>query len=202
MPLIGSRIHAVGAIGAVANGFNDEYVRKGNGAFRTAVLHAPTDVIYKVERPRSDRQPAYSNAAELRNAARLRRMCYPDGWWSTRVRIPKTSGFRIDGKLVVAMEHIDGDSGRFARLDDDARAELSWLAIEDMHGGNFVVKDGVIYPIDLGSTTSPKEENFLWEEEWEARWALERAAREEKRRLAGRPVKIYCHCGCGLVANP
>jgi len=210
--LIGTRNHAAMALGFVREGrYVDEFKPAGSGAFRQALLHVASNVLYKVEHERRSDCPGYSNTAEVRNAAKMRRMSYPDGWWSARVRIPKVSGFRINGSMVVAMEYIDGQTGWAAMRDnlvhEDAIAELYWLNVDDMHGKNWMFKDGVIYPVDLASTFRPKEENYIWPEERRAReeaereaWRIEREKRFAKQRAEqeAREARGFCRCGCGV----
>src|SRR6478735_102031 len=107
-PAIGNRVHAIECLEAyrAGNQYSDPWEVKGSGSIRVALLHKPTDVIYKVEHNLAWAE--FSNRVEAKNARRLAGMCYPDQWWSTRVRIPKVSLFKIEGRSVLAMEHIHG----------------------------------------------------------------------------------------------
>lgn len=193
--LIGNRSHAMAAVDYVRSldpgseqAPTDEFRKVGNGAFRTAVLHIASSVIYKVEHGYKGSVAGYDNACEVRNARKLRKQSYPDGYWSTRVRIPKVSAFNVYDMLVVAMEFIDGTLGCDAgdSVSQDAYAELGWLGFSDMHGKNYMVEpDGTLVPIDLASNRYPRE--YLWPEQIEEARRIQRekrlkarAARERK----------------------
>lgn len=151
--VIGTRAVAEAALFAYrANVYNTEPWRLlGSGSIRYAILHTPTNVVYKVEhRDTTVAWTDYSNRVELQNGRRLRRMAYPDGWWSTRVRIPRVSGFRFGTDLVVAMEYVKHTpSLKVSRM---THTELWTTGISDMHSNNWAVDaEGTVWPIDLGS---------------------------------------------------
>lgn len=158
-PVIGSRRHAEFALALEFGNKRKtaDWETCGRGASRTAYLHKPTGVVYKVER--WDDQS--SNRAEYKNA----RDCSKLEW--KRVRIPKVSGFSFKeggprgGKaFVIAMEHVKGKFGEKVPKTHyrAARQELYDLGrFEDMHGLNFVVtSDRKIVPIDMGSNRIDK----------------------------------------------
>lgn len=188
--LIGNRSHAMAAVDYVRSLYpgseqtpTDDFRKVGSGAFRTAVLHIASSVIYKVEHGYKGSVAGYDNACEVRNARKLRRMSYPDGYWSTRVRIPKVSAFNVYDMLVVAMEFIDGTLGYDAgdSVSQDAYAELRWLGFSDMHGKNYMVEpDGTLVPVDLASNRYPPRE-YLWPEEIEQQRQKERERRRQRR---------------------
>lgn len=154
-PIIGSRAHAEKALELeMKNRVRaKDWKRCGQGASRSAWLHKPSGVVYKVERWTSG-----NNEEEYRNA----RACAKLEW--ERVRIPKVSGFRfVSGKrksLVLAMEYIEGTMGQDLSKTafKAARKELFTKGgFEDMHGMNFVAtKDKKLVPIDMGSTRHGK----------------------------------------------
>lgn len=153
-PIIGSRKYAARAL-SIHNGERDcgrDFSRIGSGSMRDCYLHKPTGVVYKVQ---TWDYEDYTNSTELRNARTLRRRQF------THVYIPKTSGFTIDGSLVLAMEHIKGSMGREVSRSayKPLRQELYKLGFEDMHGDNFIfTTDGKIAPVDMGSPRKPIRE--------------------------------------------
>lgn len=126
----------------------DEWRQIGAGCFRTAYLHEPTNVVYKVEDYEDLNEPEYGNRTEVRNAKALMRD--PEVASSKYIRIPLTTGWNVDGQYVVAMEYIPGQRGSAPHA--YAKEAHALLRLGDMHRGNFRVHDGHFYPIDMGST--------------------------------------------------
>lgn len=137
-----------------------------SGYYRTAILHTRTNVVYKVERFPEAGDAGYGNKAELRNAKRMAKD--PAIMAAKYVRIPKVTGWKVDNDLVIAMEFVPGTR---STPSEEAARELYMLArLADMHGENFRVVDGHIYPIDLASPRymSPRNEwridrRILWQ---------------------------------------
>ena len=153
-PIIGSRKYAARALSIHdgERGPGRDFVRIGSGSMRDCWLHKPTGVVYKVQTWDFE---DYTNSTELRNARALRRRQF------NHVYIPKTSGFHIDGTLVLAMEHVKGVMGKDVKRSDHKpmREELFNLGFEDMHGDNFMfTTDGKIAPVDMGSPRKGKRE--------------------------------------------
>lgn len=147
--------------------------RVGSGGFRTAYL-GPDGVVYKCGA--DDKGENYGSRFEVAKARRLSRKAMPDF-----IRIPRTSGFSIGNRYVVAMEYIQpmvrmrrcngetyfGWQRTTQRCTCKRRKETRALgmciqqvrlAVEkatrcsDMHLANFIIgMDGFVYPIDMGS---------------------------------------------------
>lgn len=130
----------------------DEWEIVGSGSFRTAYLHIPTNVVYKVE---DGSWQGYGSAQELRVAQSLRK-----NRTFKKVRIPLTSGFRFHDGLVLAMEAVKGESiGMFedTRKARAGRLELFKVGFEDMHPQNFFIEPGgVVVPVDMASPIGRK----------------------------------------------
>lgn len=161
--LIGNRKHAEDAL-AFHRGWLLQHTQPGDwhlfseGSMRTVMLHRPTETVYKVDGGWSDSD--YDNAAELANARRLRRRRFK------HVYIPATSGFNVNGALVLAMEYIVGPLGKSVGRDDhmEQRRELfERCRFADMHGANFafIVNGPVvkIAPLDMGSRIVAKDDD-------------------------------------------
>lgn len=156
---IGKRAHAQ----EIAEWFYDEeypgslntdiWKRLGSGCSRTAWLHVPTDVVYKVS-DWDDPAPGFGNRNELRQAKRLWKESDGRGRIGRYIKAPITSGFNVKGaatspKLILAMEH-GRDTGDFPS--QGGHRALYRLGFGDMHRGNYVVlKGGRIMPIDMAS---------------------------------------------------
>jgi hypothetical protein len=161
MPIIGTASLARHLFMEAEKGHVPEGFRSiGNGGTRTAYLHEPTNVVYKVCTWDYDE---YNNRSEVSVAQRLwRRVRDNDGWWSEYVRIPKVSGFKIDRlysssswePYVCAMEYVAGRQLIDVRrsVPKQALESLHKLGFRDMHGYNVIVDaDMVLWPIDMGS---------------------------------------------------
>lgn len=160
MSRIGTARHARAAY-ANAHGltWDADFSLFGSGGMRTAMLHKPTNVVYKVESNYTE--PEFGNRAEYRNAKLLSRIDWRN------VYIPKVSLYTVEDSKVLAMEYIEGSTGRelaaVIYADDEPQlAHLSWPGrlefhlrgrLADMHGENFKIDDkGRFVPIDLGSS--------------------------------------------------
>lgn len=158
MALIGNRSHARQALDldGWAARESTEWTSIGSGSIRSAFLHIATGVIYKTEHSAYGDQ--YDNAFEVRRFQRLAKK-FPDLNVGMFCRLPKTSGFNIDGRIVVAMEYVKGIKASYINPDHDHYVgvsyglwELESLCFEDMHYGNYLVDEqGYVVPIDLGS---------------------------------------------------
>lgn len=147
MPLIGSRTHALRAYEVVQGLIEDNnFEHIGSGSMRDCLMHKETGVVYKVQTWECE---DYTNDVELRNARTLRRRKFK------HVRIPKTSGFTVNGALIIAMEMITGTLGTHAdpKAAKAARKELfERCRFADMHGENFIIDENeMIVPVDMGS---------------------------------------------------
>ena len=160
MAIIGNRRHAAFAYGMAREHFDPtEGWEKTSGGCRKVYIHKPSGVVYKVDHSKTNPEHyrwGYDNAAELAVGQRLgRKTRANDYWWGAYVRIPKVSGFTINGEIVIAMQYIAEASGE--GISREAANELLSLGMGDMHSGNFIVDvDGVIWPIDLGSPVSKR----------------------------------------------
>lgn len=163
-PVIGKRSHANLVLDLHLDTFvgkwPKEFQRIGSGAFRTAYLHKPTGVVYKVDG--CSGQWSYTNKAEVRNARMLAKFAWE------HVVIPKASLFTFKGKglggcdaYVVAMEYVEGPLGRDSK---QGYSHPGWEEfrefckarnhiVGDMHGGNFIIRtsDNKMVPVDLAS---------------------------------------------------
>jgi len=152
---IGNRKHATAAIThhhSVDRSDNDEFRRLGSGAFRTAYLHVPSGVVYKVENnARYAKSVDMGNRREQRNASRLSKRTYE------HIYIPLVSLFIIGDDHVAAMEHVEGIAGMSYRSNHPGNQEWWNLPprarVRDMHGGNYIIRssDDKFVPIDLAS---------------------------------------------------
>ena len=166
MAIIGNRRHAAFAYGMAREHFDptNGWCRTSGGC-RKVYIHEPSGVVYKVDHEQTHPEHyrwGYDNAAELTHARRLAAKCKAnDYWWGAYVRIPKVSGFTINGEIVIAMQYIAEapivDKWTKPAISREAANELLSLGMGDMHGNNFIVDvDGVIWPIDLGSPVSKR----------------------------------------------
>lgn len=145
-----------------------DWEKLGSGSFRVVLLHKTTKVVYKVERQTCSREwggskvewqhylvIGYGNRGELKNARRLRKLTWE------YCHIPATSGYTIDGRVVIAMEWmpymmLDQMNEDEVELDPCIQAALRELRdkarLADLHGENIVVLPSkMLAPIDLGS---------------------------------------------------
>lgn len=159
---IGTREGALAALKAATSNHSPAGMKPKHGGCRKIFIDKTNGVVYKVDYGWAA-SGSYSNETELKNARQLARR-FPDGKVAERVRIPKTSGYRIKYNgathLVVAMEYIEGKSGvsvmnHNPRIWKDTlpeRQTLRKLNFRDMHGMNFQIdKARTVWPIDLGS---------------------------------------------------
>jgi RIO-like serine/threonine protein kinase len=147
MPHIGSRkIARLAAAFVEGETHSDEFERVGSGSVRDALLHKATGVVYKVQTWTCEE---YTNEVELRNARRLMKMEFE------HVRVPKTSGFSVNGAIVIAMEMVRGVMGADLPRGAEKAGRQELLEkgrFADMHGYNFMRdEDGKIVPVDMGS---------------------------------------------------
>lgn len=127
-----------------SNNNNDpEFEWLDGGGCRAVALHKPTGVVYKND---SGDGPGWDNASEVRHARALARKPL------RHVAIPRVSGFKVNGTVVVAMEYIPGENGHAANIPAEARQELYDVGqFEDMHAQNFRYYKGKVWPIDMAS---------------------------------------------------
>ena len=136
----------------IEEGDNEEFQFLGSGCYRTAYLHMPSKVVYKVVT--RDRADAMGNEGEFRVAMRAAAIEYDN------VRIPKVSLHYLIGsginQPILAMEYIEGVLGIMAPgngYDHPGRDEFRQKNREvyDMHPQNYMISsDNKFVPIDMG----------------------------------------------------
>lgn len=137
---------------------SDDWQRLGAGSYRHVYLHKPTNVVYKVPTRYWQGDTTYENGQEVRVAQRLRKRT--GGTIGKFIRIPKVSGFKIAGEVIVAMEVVKGTLFRDVPKEEQpawrrACLELYRLNFGDMHTSNFFLDDdGYIDPVDMASPMS------------------------------------------------
>lgn len=150
----GNRRHAEFAINlhdGVFTDRNDEWANVGSGASRVAIMHKPTQVVYKIAPYSWDSD---MQAAEVRRARTLAKIVENNGR-VMKLRVPTVSLYWIHGQAVVAMPFVEGETLPYAMGTRAmrGRAELFVLGrFGDMHSDNFRVdNDANVIPIDFGS---------------------------------------------------
>lgn len=158
MSRVGTRANAELALtmaGGGTEGYPDWHMLDG-GSMRVVLLHKPSGVVYKVDDYMWD--ASYGNASEYRRAKVLSRMPWE------HVRIPAVSLYTFGGNKVLAMEYVEGYSGRdfkygTAAAPDNRNGRIEFYykgRLRDMHGMNFLIEkdSGKFVPIDMGSPRS------------------------------------------------
>jgi hypothetical protein len=110
----------------------------GSGWSRTAYL-GPDEAVYKVGLERVNKQ-------ERHNVSVLRKIEHPD------IKVPACTSWTVKLnktiQVVNAMEFIKGKRGFPTGYDD----VFSVFGMQDGFGGNYIIKDGKCYIIDLGES--------------------------------------------------
>lgn len=118
------------------------------GGTRVVYLNKKENVVYKIDPDWMKKYYDYNNSRELRNAyamaAKVRQ-----GKVGPNVRIPKTSGYKINDDVIVAMEFV---KGRHVALPKDLAFQVYQLNFNDMHRHNYILDAaGNAWIIDMGS---------------------------------------------------